>query len=97
MAQRQAMKEARLRPNRALAKQYCVSHTTVGKGKLEIFLTKCLKFFPFQIRFILTDNGKEFMVQDKRNRFGKIEKKNLLEAICFIAVIDYRKTKVKHP
>jgi hypothetical protein len=32
-AQRQAIKEARSTPNRTLAKQYCVSHTTVGKWK----------------------------------------------------------------
>jgi len=61
------------------------------------FLMKCLQFFPFQIRFVLTDNGKEFVVQGKRNRFGKIEKKNLFEAICSIAGIEHRKTKVKHP
>jgi len=58
---------------------------------------KCLQFFPFQIRFVLTDNGKEFVVQGKRNRFGKITKKNLFEAICSIAGIEHRKTKVKHP
>jgi transposase-like protein len=61
------------------------------------FLMKCLNFFPFQIRFVLTDNGKEFVVCGKRNRFGKIEKKNLFEAICSIAGIEHRKTKVKHP
>ena len=61
------------------------------------FLMKCLQLFPFQIRYVLTDNGKEFAVQGKRNRFGKIEKKNLFEAICSIAGIDHRKTKVKHP
>jgi hypothetical protein len=33
MAQRQAIKEARSTPHRTLAKQYCVSHTTVGKWK----------------------------------------------------------------
>ena len=60
-------------------------------------LMKCLQFFPFQIRFVLTDNSKEFVVQGKRNRFGKIEKKNLFEAICSIAGIEHRKTKVKHP
>ena len=37
------------------------------------------------------------MIQDKRNRFGKITKKNLFEAICSIAGIEHRKTKVKHP
>jgi len=70
-----------------------------NKGAREAgdFLMKCLQFFPFQIRFILTDNGKEFVVCGKRNRFGKIEKKNLFEAICSIAGIEHRKTKVKHP
>lgn len=69
------------------------------KGSKEAgdFLIKCLQFFPFQIRWILTDNGKEFVVQGKKNRFGKIEKKNLFEAICSVAGIDHRKTKVAHP
>ena len=29
--QRRAIKEARSKSNRELAKQYCVSHTTIGK------------------------------------------------------------------
>jgi len=33
IAQRQAIKEAESTPNRTLAKQYCVSHTTIGKWK----------------------------------------------------------------
>lgn len=69
------------------------------KGSKEAgdFLMKCLKFFPFQIRWILTDNGREFAVQGQRNSFGKIEKKSLFEAICTVAGIDHRKTKVAHP
>jgi transposase InsO family protein len=61
------------------------------------FLMKCLLHFPFFIRYVLTDNGKEFVVNGMKNRYGIVKSKNLFQAICGIAGIDHRKTKVKHP
>jgi transposase InsO family protein len=61
------------------------------------FLAKCLQHFPFFIRYVLTDNGREFVVSGVKNRYGTIKTKNLFQTICGIAGIDHRKTKVKHP
>lgn len=61
------------------------------------FLMKCLNFFPFYIRYVLTDNGKEFVVTGTKNRYGRVQTRNLFQAICAIAGIDHRKTKVRHP
>ncbi len=58
---------------------------------------KCLNFFPFFIGYVLTDNGKEFVVTGARNRYGRVQTRNLFQAICAIAGIDHRKTKVRHP
>jgi len=69
------------------------------KGQTEAadFATKCLKFFPFRIHHILTDNGREFSLKKARNRWGKVYSKGLLDIVCQIAGIKHKLTKVKHP
>lgn len=61
------------------------------------FLKKCLAFFPFKIRTILTDNGREFTLRGFRNRYGTSKRKHVFTAHCEQEQIDHRTTKVKHP
>ena len=58
------------------------------------FLMKCLQFFPFQIRFVLTDNGKEFVVQGKRNRFGKSPRKIFLKPSAPLLALSIERLKL---
>jgi transposase-like protein len=62
------------------------------------FLVQALKFYPFRIHTILTDNGKEFTNLGQKGFYGRIGKNPVLfELICELAGIDYRKTKYNHP
>lgn len=68
-----------------------------GQNETADFATKCLKFFPFRIHRILTDNGREFSLKRAKNRWGKVRSEGLLDIICQIAGIKHKLTKVKHP
>lgn len=61
------------------------------------FLIKCLKYFPFSIHTILTDNGRQFTMKGQQSFGHKSTTGTLFEIICEIAGIKYRKTKPYHP
>lgn len=68
-----------------------------GKEEAADFLIQALSFFPYQIHYVLTDNGREFTMRGQQS-FGRISTKGVLfEIICELAGIDHRKTKVCHP
>jgi transposase/transposase-like protein len=60
------------------------------------FLNECIKFFPFKIATILTDNGKEFTDRYARNQ--KIPTgKHAFDILCKINGIEHRLTKAFSP
>lgn len=63
------------------------------------FLEECLKFFPFKIEKILTDNGSEFTNEyyRKNNKRIKRPEKHLFVKTCEERGIEHRKTRVKSP
>jgi transposase-like protein len=61
------------------------------------FLVKCLRFFPFKIHHVMTDNGKEFTQKNAKNRWGDIQTNSLLDFICKETGIKHKLTKPKHP
>jgi len=62
------------------------------------FLNRCLSFFPFRIRRILTDNGKEYTLKGFKNRWGeKLTKIHPFGQICQENRIKHLTTKTKCP
>jgi transposase InsO family protein len=62
------------------------------------FLQEVLNYYPYQINYILTDNGSEF--NDKVNQkhpFIKPKHKHAFVALCQSKGIVYRSTQFKHP
>lgn len=66
--------------------------------KTSTFLRKVIKFYPYKINYILTDNGIEFsfnQITDKR-RFPK-DKIHLFDQVCRENKIEHRTIKFGHP
>jgi len=62
------------------------------------FLNKCLQLYPFTIRKILTDNGREFTLSTFKNRWGSNTKTpHPFEQLCRQQGIEHRKTKPYTP
>jgi len=62
------------------------------------FLQRCLKFFPFTLTTILTDNGREFTLAGFRNRYGtKVTTVHPFEQVCLDQGIEHRRTRPYTP
>ena len=62
------------------------------------FLGRCLSFFPFFIRTILTDNGREFTLRTFRNKYGnKTKEPHPFGEVCSALKIDHRLTRIYTP
>lgn len=62
------------------------------------FLKRCLEFFPFKIRKLLTDNGKEFTQKHFKNRYGtQVKKTHAFESLCNEKEIEHRTTRPYTP
>lgn len=62
------------------------------------FLTRCLEFFPFRIKTILTDNGGEFTNHYYKHRQGvKVKSSHPFAELCRCEGIDHRKTRIWTP
>ena len=60
------------------------------------FMERMLKFFPYEIRTILTDNGSEFTHAAQQDQ-PKEGKEHPFEEVCKENGVEHRKTKIKHP
>ena len=64
----------------------------------EIFMVKCLAFFPFGVSHVLTDNGLEFTNKLIKSKTGKYcEKPSKLDVVCAQNTIEHRLTKPATP
>lgn len=61
------------------------------------FLEECIKFFPFKITKILTDNGKEFTDRFRPKTDFKPTGNHILDKNCDLHNIEHRLTKSKTP
>lgn len=62
------------------------------------FLARCLKFYPFNIQKLLTDNGLEFTLATFRNRWGtKTKTAHPFEQLCREQGIEHRKIRPYTP
>jgi transposase-like protein len=62
------------------------------------FLHEIIKYYPYKINFILTDNGSEFTnTANKKHPFIKPKRKHLFEQTCLDNKIQLRHTQFKHP
>lgn len=62
------------------------------------FLGRCIKFFPFQIKTILTDNGHEYSNATFKSRCGTwTRQKHPFGVLCVILGIDHRRTRPYTP
>lgn len=62
------------------------------------FLRRCLEFYPFKVKKILTDNGREFTLNGFKNRWGsKTKKVHPFTALCHDNDIEHRQTKPYTP
>lgn len=62
------------------------------------FLGRCLSFYPFIIKKILTDNGREFTLDGFRNRYGtKTKDIHPFDDICDALGIEHRRTRPYTP
>ena len=59
------------------------------------FLHKVLKYYPYKINYILTDNGSEFT--NKKYKGGKARQIHPFTKLCRSTSIQHRTTKIKHP
>lgn len=69
---------------------------TKGKASGEVFLKEVLRFYPYKINYILTDNGGEFSYNflPKEKRTNKIHP---FDKLCQQHKIKHRTIKFKHP
>jgi Integrase core domain len=61
------------------------------------FLSKCLGFFPFIVKKVLTDNGREFTLEGFKNRYGPAKKAHPFDRLCESEGIEHRRTKPYTP
>jgi len=62
------------------------------------FLARCLRFFPFKVQKILTDNGREFTLATFKNRWGaKTKRAHPFTQLCQDNEIEHRQTRPYTP
>jgi transposase InsO family protein len=61
------------------------------------FLGQCLKFYPFRIEKVLTDNGREFTLQGFKNRYGTAKSQHTFDVLCQQEDIEHRLTRPYTP
>ena len=69
-------------------------HTDKKANTAAEFLKKSIKFFPFEIEKILTDNWREFTL---KNHLWKTDLEWVFDKICKEFMIEHRLTKPRHP
>lgn len=84
--------------DRATRLMYYAVYQNKTAENTQLFMDKCLDFFPFQITHVLTDNGLEFtnrLIMSKKG--NQCTKPSLLDVKCSKNNIDHRLTKPSTP
>jgi transposase-like protein len=61
------------------------------------FLTRCLKFYPFTVQKVLTDNGREYTLDGFKSRYGPVTTIHPFGQLCRQEGIEHRLTKPYTP
>jgi len=83
--------------DRATRLVYLYVYDNVDKGSAVNFLGRCLSFYPFMIKKILTDNGLEFTLANYRRWGRKIAKVHAFDEVCIACGIEHRLTRPYTP
>lgn len=84
--------------DRATRLVYLKVYETRTKHVTTDFLRRCLEFYPFRIRTILTDNCRSFTHKCFKNAHGtRTRTAHPFEEVCRVYGIDYRKIKPRTP
>ena len=85
--------------DRATRLVYLAAYERKDKEAATDFLNKCVKFYPFKIEKVLTDNGREFTLAGFRNRYGaaRYPENHDFELLCQVQGIEHRLTRPYTP